>query len=527
MFTDARELPGGDALAYDLVIVGAGMAGITIADRLRPSGARICLLEAGGVDPELSAQRLYQGASVGRPYFGLDRCRFRVLGGSSVLWGGWSRPLDPDDFDARGWIALSGWPITAGELAPDYGRAARLLGLETDSFEAGDWGARLPPPPPIGAPEFEPGIIQHGRIDFGERFGSDLAAAENVTVLLHANVTELRADRHGATVNEAVVATLAGTRFTVRAVVFVLAAGGIENPRLLLASRSSRPDGIGNESDFVGRCFMDHLHVASGYVDPTNGAGLPPFFEHPIGGTSAAHGMLVPTPESRHQRRLPTCSISLDVVPSVSDVIPRIDWPPLLTTAPVAVSRRLQREHPALSAHARRASLGLWKAAHRPRAARRAYRAAHGPRSTTLSLFTRAEQTPNPDSRITLGPRRDRLGGALPRLDWRIDERDLAAMRVWRETLDDSLRRAGLGHVVAPREDWADRIVGGPHHMGTTRMSTTPAEGVVDADCRVHTVENLYVAGSSVFTTGGHANPSLTILALALRLADHLRERLC
>ena len=99
-------------------------------------------------------------------------------------------------------------------------------------------------------------------------------------------------------------------------------------------------------------------------------------------------------------------------------------------------------------------------------------------------------------------------------------------MRVWRETLDDSLRRAGLGHVVAPREDWADRIVGGPHHMGTTRMSTTPAEGVVDADCRVHTVENLYVAGSSVFTTGGHANPSLTILALALRLADHLRGRL-
>ena len=296
MFMDARELRGADVLAYDLVIVGAGMAGITIADRLRPSGARVCLLEAGGVDPELSAQRLYQGASVGRPYFGLDRCRFRVLGGSSVLWGGWSRPLDPDDFDARDWIALSGWPITAGELAPDYARAARLLGLETDSFAAADWGMRLPPPPPIGAPEFEPGIIQHGRVDFGERFGSSLAAAENVTVLLHANVTELRSDRHGARIDEAVVATLAGSRLTVRAAVFVLAAGGIENPRLLLASRSSRPDGIGNESDFVGRCFMDHLHVASGYVDPADGEGLPSFFEHPIGGTSAAHGMLVPTP---------------------------------------------------------------------------------------------------------------------------------------------------------------------------------------------------------------------------------------
>jgi choline dehydrogenase-like flavoprotein len=142
------------------------------------------------------------------------------------------------------------------------------------------------------------------------------------------------------------------------------------------------------------------------------------------------------------------------------------------------------------------------------------------------SLYFRSEQAPDPDSRLTLSDRRDALGMPELRLDWRVNQVDIDAISGWLAALDGDVRAAQLGRVVPPRAGWERKIIGGPHHIGTTRMSASARSGVVDAQCRVHSVENLYVAGSSVFVTGGYANPTFTLVALALRLADTLRDRL-
>jgi choline dehydrogenase-like flavoprotein len=142
------------------------------------------------------------------------------------------------------------------------------------------------------------------------------------------------------------------------------------------------------------------------------------------------------------------------------------------------------------------------------------------------SLYFRSEQAPDPNSRVTLSERLDALGVPEVRLDWRVNRFDLDSITGWLDVFDRDIRARGLGRVIPPAEGWQRGILGGPHHMGTTRMSADSQHGVVDEYCRVHSVDNLYVAGSSVFTTGGYANPTFTLVALALRLADTLRDRL-
>ena len=189
MLLDARTIADGTELEYDLAVVGAGPAGITIVDRLRTAGLSIGLVESGGFDLELRTQRLYRGENVGHTYYPLDTCRYRLFGGSSNRWGGWCRPLDPIDFERRTWIPGSGWPIGAAELEPFYGEAARLLELSAPGFELSRWSARLPPPLPIAGEDFEHAIIRYSPgTNFAECYGPPILAAPNVTTLIHANV---------------------------------------------------------------------------------------------------------------------------------------------------------------------------------------------------------------------------------------------------------------------------------------------------------------------------------------------------
>ncbi len=500
------------------------MAGITLAERLRGEGRQVCLIEGGGFDPELRHQKLNRGANAGREYFGLDRCRFRVFGGASIRWGGWCRPIEPSDFEARDWIPRSGWPITYEELVPHIAEAARVVELEP-SFALADWADRLPPVPDLGGPELEPVIMQHSaEIDFGERARAAFTAATDLTVLLNANVTELVLTPGTDRLDRVEIATVSGNRFAVHADTFVLAAGGIENPRLLLASRRDRPAGLGNESDLVGRCFMEHPHVSPGHIVPAVGNTLPGFFKRTeLGREAWVHGILAPTATAARAQQLPTCFFTLDTMPHVAGPSALLDLPQEIMT-PVAVAyRRLQRNFPAAGLRLRKTVATAWRTGRELRAARGVDDSASSDLRTLISVYARCEQTPNPASRVTLDTTRDRLGVPRPRLDWRIADSDLAAVDAWTDTFDRSLRASGFGHFV--RSDWQQQFVGGPHHMGTTRMASSPDDGVVDANCRVHSVENLYVTGSSVFTTGGHANPSLTMLALTLRLAEHLRDQ--
>jgi choline dehydrogenase-like flavoprotein len=530
VLSDARCIADGTELDFDLVVVGAGPAGITLVDRLRTSGLRVCLLEGGAEDPDVDAQRLYRGENVGHPYYPLHTCRFRLFGGGSNRWGGWCRPLERQDFEAHDWIPGSGWPIGHADVQPYYEDAAQILGLPSSRFDPAAWADRMPAPLPLPGRDFQNALFLYSpELNFADSYSARIAAADTITTLLRANVTELRLDDAGERIAAARVQTLGGGAFTVRARAFVLAAGGIENARLLLASRGQRPAGLGNEHDLVGRHFMDHLHVAAGHLLLNGSDVRPDFYRKASYPGLKARGVLTPTAEALVRHRLLGCSIAVEPA-SYAYGTPFLGWPPEVTFGAVRAYRGLRRGRGRRAVEwLKGSSERAWNAVRQletARAARVARARAGTGKARVHSLYFRSEQVPSPDSRVTLGERRDALGVPEARLDWRVGRADTESITGWLAHLDAELRSTGLGQVVMPVDGWETGVIGGPHHMGTTRMSSDPRHGVVDADGRVHSVANLYVAGSSVFTTGGYANPTFTIVALALRLAEELRERL-
>jgi choline dehydrogenase-like flavoprotein len=530
---DAQQVAQGSEFQCDVCVVGSGPAGIAIADRLRNSHLSVILLEAGGTNYSFSSQRLYGGQIVGHSYYRIDGCRWRMFGGSSNRWGGWCRPLDPVDYTGRDWLPLSGWPINAEDVAPYGEDAARLCELANARFDLASWRHRMAPPLVLGGTNFENVVIQHSpETNFAECHGPRLISAPNVTTMLHANVTQLRLDPASGRIRELEVTTLTGRTLVIRPRAAVLAAGGIENPRLLLASRSDRAAGIGNEFDMVGRCFMEHLHMPMGHFCPDKTDLNTRFYRKAVMQDAGVRGVIIPTAAAQARHRLLATSIAFEG-PSFSLGTAFLGWRPAVMVGPVRLYGGLRKRGYARAAHEfKRVATRLFEVPSRVRSWQRSRGAASkvarpAAPGSVYSLYFRAEQAPHPSNRVLLDSNeRDALGMPRSRLEWSIKPVDSAGAEGWLQVFKADLHARGLGEVIPPAESWQDEVIGGPHHMGATRMSADPRRGVVDADCRVHSVENLYVAGSSVFATSGYANPTFTIVCLALRLADTLRKRL-
>jgi choline dehydrogenase-like flavoprotein len=523
---DSRSVAADEVIRGDVCIIGAGPAGIAMACAMRKQPFRVVLLESGSLSPQPATQALYRGRNVGREYFPLDGCRVRTFGGSTQRWGGWCRSLDPEDFEARPWVPGSGWPIRREDLACHYRRARELCQLVVAEGEI-DSGPPLPGRPRIPLTggltttvyQFSPPTR------FGPAYREELNQAENIAVYLSANVVRLEGGEHGGPLRAAIVRTLADKAFRVEARVFVLAAGGIENPRILLASRDARPDGLGNENDLVGRFFMEHLHVPLGCFVPVRPNTNLSLYVEGRRGVQRPLGALTVTPEARRAQRLYGFSAAFfpPTRKSVATVLrdqARLRHPWRLHAASIARSGTL--------GFGLRVLDGLIRHGHLALAAGTAPVLRPGVRQV-YEIMGRGEQTPLWESRVTVGRDRDRLGVPIAELDWRVSAGDLANMMASLESIGRGLLASAAGTLYLPEDSgaaWADRITGSWHHIGTTRMHAEPAHGVVDAQCRVHSVPNLYVTGSSVFPTGGYANPVLTTVALALRLADHLTQSL-
>ncbi len=532
MLLDARSIVSGSTFECDLCVVGAGPAGIAIADRLRESGLAVLLLESGGFKYELPTQRLYRGEIRGQEYYRLDGCRWRLFGGSSHRWGGWCRPLEEVDYTKRDWFARSGWPISVQTLSSYEADAAELFELPGGRFDLEAWRDRLPKPFALDGTNFENIVFQHSPdTNFGERYRARLLAAANITTMLHANVTGIRLDADSQRVARLDVATLTGRRFLVRPKAVVLATGGIENARLLLASRADRPAGLGNEYDLVGRCFMEHLHMPMGHLLAAPGIGNNDFYHKAIHADVRLRGVATPTAAAQERFQLLATSIAFESA-SYSLGTPFLGWPPRVMFGPVRSYRALERAGLGGAAQLLKKivqrvysvpnRINSWTASRRARSRG----AAASGRNRIYTLYFRGEQAPDPANRVVLSERCDALGMPESRLEWGLKPVDEASLTGWLKVLDQDVRARGLGQVIGPLENWQSGLTGAPHHMGTTRMSADPRNGVVDADCRVHSVENLYIAGSSVFATSGYANPTFTLVTLALRLADTLRKRL-
>ena len=481
---DARELSDGEEITADICIVGAGPAGITLARALRGQGMSIALLESGGFEPEPQTQELYAGELTGEGYFDLNRTRLRHFGGSSNHWEGYCRPLDQDDFGSPPQTELDGWPFDLAEMTPYYERASRRCEVHDGLEYAGEgWAERAGLPLlPTGPTVHNEVLLRSPPTRFGELYRADIVDSPDITLYHHANVVELVAE--GRRVSAARIAHFDGATQMVRAERVVLATGGIELPRLLLASDAATPGGLGNQHDLVGRFFMEHPHLRGLHLVTGRAEELTFYTDEP-------------SVEGQTVRGLLHLDVDLRRANGIGNGVALL-YPP----GPLA-------SNPQPHARGARALAG---------------RLADESFDQDLRFQVITEQIPNARSRVKLTARRDELGLRRCALHWELLPYDELTLRRTVELAAAELANLGIGRVSSPIDEGPRRysVSGGHHHLGTTRMHEDPRRGVVDADSRVHGLENLFVASSSVFPTGGFANPTLTVVALALRLADGL-----
>ena len=552
---DLSSLGAGAAIDADLVIVGSGPAGLSIAREFFGTSTRVVILESGQLIEQSRFTDLLTVESTGEPAGEAARRRIechgphspswsheaqgygvrcRVLGGSSHAWTGKSAPFGPVDFAARHWVRYSGWPFGVETLSPYIARAGVALNLGPVCTDDRLWELlKLTAP----RPRLDPTALQSFFWQFSRsssdqmdflRFGPEFirSTASNVRVLLNATVTRIDTDRSGACFQALEVSTIDGVRSKVRAAAAVLAASGIDNPRLLLVSNDVVPTGLGNQNDVVGRFLMDHPTARIGCFKvedvPTVVQRFGLFGAKVHGRVHMYQPGLVPSEEIQQQERLLHCAAFMS-----EERAPNDPWDALKRLLR-ARSRNPFSDLRAVVGRSDLLARGVgMRVLDRSGVPGRAIRGLPH-KLAGMGIDGIAEQRPDPDSRITLSDRSDSLGVPIARVHWRIDDDVRRSFIRLGHLLASELARAGLPTPLL--EDWiAEKrpeqsvITDHGHTSGTTRMSDDPRLGVVDANCQVHGVERLYVAGASVFPTSGHANPTLMIVSLAIRLADRIK----
>ena len=520
MLSDARTFGSGTELLADVCIVGAGAAGISLAREFSGAQFKVLLLESGGLKFEHTTQFLARGENAGRSYIPLETTHRRQFGGTTAVWFGRCRPLDEIDFEQRPWVASSGWPISKSDLDPFYVRAHAICQL-------GEYDYRVNTEA-LGGSGLESKVFFFSPpTHFGKVYLPQFQRAENIHTVIHANASNISINSDGNIVSQIECTTLNKKAFSVKAKIYILAAGGVENPRLLLISRNDHSGGIGNQHDLVGRFFMEHPFVFSGAV-----IELPQGFPEDY---------LKLNYETFQRNIQPTKALGL---PESSLRNER-----LLNASAFLVKRPIHKTDDRFYSRRSRGSLQLIETLQHRRPpsafviqnlgetilysgttlglAGKAIRGRIGSLSQ-YAIHVQAETVPNIDSRVTLSSERDALGISRVRLEWKLSAQDLESYQRFEGYLYKGLEKIGFrirkfNHDLET-DGWPVFMAAGKHHMGTTRMSRNPSQGVVDENCRVHGLSNLFIAGSSVFPTSGMANPTLTIVALAIRLAEHVKQ---
>ena len=484
MIDSLTRHPTGAVFEADLCVIGGGPVGIAIAREFVDGGIRVLMLESGGERPDEATLSLNRGAVVGGPFTTIEDGRVRALGGTTWKWSGRCLPLDAEALERRPWVPATGWPFGAEELDEYTERAAGFFGIRDPRF-AGDVWSEFG----VTQPMFDTEVLIAKNTIFAQPLNSGHAhlkairRSSSVTTTLHATVVRIVLSETGEHVEQVEVAGLDGARARVRARAFVLCCGAIENARLLLLT----PE-IAKRHTTIGRFLQNHPRASCARLEPIDRRTVQDQFTMFF---------------RRGRRRY---------------------WPRL------ALSPQRQRAEKVLASHANI----RWT---RPRSIRdlaaaglrRVRGLASAPRSGEMWLIVDSEQAPNRYSRVSLGRDRDVMGLPQPVIDWRLGELERRTMLAMVEAVSTEFNRLGLAEVqpaawLDQPGTWTKHVSDAAHHMGTTRIATTAAEGVVDEDCRVHGVTNLFVAGSSVFPASGAANPTLGAVALALRLADHIKS---
>lgn len=555
MIEDARNILPDTIIKADLCILGGGAAAISVALEYMKSGRTVVILPGGGPNQTSSAIDLYRGrVDVPRTHEPLEENRLRMWGGTTTVWGGRCIPYDPIDFQERSWIPDSGWPIDLEELQRYIARANELS-------EAGkaDFDARSVFPDKqkellrhFDNEDFATWPLERWSIptDYSKRYRSDLEAASNVRVLMHSHGIHLQLDSSGSRVDHVVAACKPGRSFQIHAKQTVLACGALENARLLLASRDVLPEGVGNRHDLVGRYYQSHRFGVCGYVklhDPNKDFMYE--FEKDDEGVYCRRRFWL-TPESQEKHK--TANVIGFFFRSVSDESEHrnamVSLVMLVKTLLGGARKGPKRLLEIIKDQRKELLSHLWIVLKdgpgifgqvsaviytRFFQKRRLPIILPQRKLNHFPLFYQTEHVPLHDSRVYLDPSSvDDFG--MPRLVASIKfcEIDYHTIRTFVTLFKERMERSGLGtfHLSNAELDFLahpeeKKFNSNAHNIGTTRMSRSPETGVVDTDCKVYGIENLYIAGASVFPTSGHANPTLMIIALALRLGEHLQTK--
>jgi choline dehydrogenase-like flavoprotein len=535
MIDNPDTIESGRTIETDLCVIGGGTAGLAVANHFASTNRQAVVLESGGLgfSKSLTAlprnifhhvfgeQSLTAGDNLGDPYYLLRLTRLRSLGGTSralARHGLRSRPLDEIDFEVREGIDHTGWPFTRSHLDAFYKLAQAFAGLGPYEYNGRYWEHPDRPQLTLAGDDVSTSIFQYGAVDYIERHIRSVGTAANIRVLTNATVTRLQKETSSSTVDNIEVRTLKGKTFFVRARIYVLAAGGIENARILLHSNRISRSPLTSNPDLVGRFFMEHPHFVGGFVALHHDRDLPnlnlygrvSLREATIEGavrladTTLRRERLLNSISFLHPSHREDCRPGMM---STWTIRRAMRWGPYTSALRPYLASALAGFPDIAKFTARR--LGMFKR-----------------QASLIGFNVMAEQQPNPDSRVTLSDKTDRLGVPRVSLDWRITDFDRYSMRRSLQIVARTMERSKLGRIVWILGDESPPVLirGGWHHMGTTRMHRDSRMGVVDDNCRVHGCENLFVAGSSVFPTGGASNPTLTIVALALRLAKHIEH---
>ena len=510
MHIDAKGLDNNSLIQGDICIIGAGAAGISIALDWINTPYKVILLEGGGFDYDEKVQQLYDGKTTGQHYYPLQSSRLHYFGGTTGHWAGFCSTFDPIDFKKRNWVPHSGWPIQRSDLDTFYKRAHKILELGPYEYSVDYWQKQDPAMQPLPIDE----TVVWNKIwqfspptRFGDKYRSTIVNAKNIHLYTYANVTDITAEENLSSIKEVTIKNYAGKKHIVRAKFFILACCSIQNARILLASNKQMPKGLGNQNDLVGRFFMEHLEIKAGELRLEKPFLMKLYMMN--FGVTKARAELAISEQKQTEHKILNGTISLTPMALAKNMTPMINlW---------------DNKDPRKSADNLFGNFAKADKEYDP----------SKDDQRTYELFTRIEQAPNPDSRIILDTEKDTLGIPKSILHWEITPFEKRSIRKIHELFGQQIGKSGIGRVkmmdyLKDEKDvsWPQFTGGGWHHMGTTRMGDDPKQGVVNANCQVHGINNLFVAGASCYVTAAAPNPTLTLVALTLRLSDHVKERM-
>lgn len=524
MFISFHETEQLDGLCADLCLVGAGVMGLALtAYLLRHSQLSILLVEQGGLIDTDALSAVPEELNSGDLPSGTLHSRAMGFGGSSRRWGGQALPFLPLDFSERSFVPGRGlWPVSHAELQPYYAMAGEFLALSPLPFEADLWRDSTLRQWFGPTRELAINFSKYSPIAYlASHLHQQIAQSPRVTCLLDAKVVELRLSPEGCVAEAVRVRSLAGKEALLKAGTTVLCGGGIENPRLLLASRQGGRLGIGNAHDLLGRYYQDHVGFYGARLEPLNWR----LFQHLFASFVVGKQKYLPKLQLSEQQQISHALLNVtgNIAFEASE------------QSPLQAARRLVRRlrggqgESASLADVRRLICSPLSLA--PIVLSSLQGRTNLPREAQFFLMGNAESEPLPDSRILLSEQLDAYGSPKALVHWLLGDRTLEALRAYFSAAKAALEGAGIARVhLSPylgdgQLNWKDKAYSLYHHMGATRMAANPREGVVDGHCRVHGVENLYVAGTSVLPTGSASNPTFTALALTFRLGENLASR--